>query len=309
MPVALDLFCGAGGAAVGLQRAGFDVVGIDHQPQPDYPGAFILGDVLHMPVRLSDFDFVWASPPCQAYSISTVYRREKEGREYPDLIPATRQLLAGHPYTAIENTVGAPLRPDLFLTLPMFGNNTHPHKRIFELSYFAWQPFPLRLGVGMSIVDPTGHSSGSQKALSVVELTRHNTRAEKRGREVVSATGERRMTAGCYYRRREMPMFSKVHIQVIAERFPEFYRKHFPGLVCAAGHGWADAGEGIGQRRKELGMVGTTTLPELRAALDCPHIVTGSHQKVRAALNNAIPPAFSEYIGNAALAAMARSRE
>ena len=67
---ALDLFCGAGGATRGLQDAGFHVTGVDHQPQPRYCGdVLVQGDALAFDWRsLQEFDFIWASPPCQAHT-------------------------------------------------------------------------------------------------------------------------------------------------------------------------------------------------------------------------------------------------
>lgn len=141
---ALDLFCGAGGAARGLQQAGFEVTGIDIIEQPDYPGRFIQRDVQDLtPEYLQDYDFVWASPPCQAYSIASAFQRKRSYR-YADLIAATRKLLADHPYTCIENVDGAPLRVDLTLTLPMFANGSHRHRRRFELSFLCLSPQPPR---------------------------------------------------------------------------------------------------------------------------------------------------------------------
>ena len=63
-PLALDLFCGGGGACEGLQRAGFDVVGVDivAKHAKHYPGHFVHGDACTPPVNLSDFAMVWASP-------------------------------------------------------------------------------------------------------------------------------------------------------------------------------------------------------------------------------------------------------
>lgn len=105
---ALDLFCCAGGVSMGLHRAGFDVTGIDILPQPNYPFTFIQADALNPPVDLKDFDFIWASPPCQAYSIA---RNNGCHQDAPRLIEETRTMLeaSGKPYV-IENVPGAPLR-------------------------------------------------------------------------------------------------------------------------------------------------------------------------------------------------------
>lgn len=107
-PRLLDLFCGAGGAAMGYSRAGFDVVGVDIKLQLNYPFGFAQDDAL---VVLKDYadgfrpfghlDAIHASPPCQAY---TSLRSLHKTREYADLIAPTRELLqaTGLPYV-IEN--------------------------------------------------------------------------------------------------------------------------------------------------------------------------------------------------------------
>jgi DNA (cytosine-5)-methyltransferase 1 len=137
---ALDLFCGAGGASMGLHRAGFDVVGVDIAPMPEYPFEFVRGDATRPPVRLDAFDFIWASPPCQAYT-PAAHRYRIAGKEYPDLVAETRTLLAeaGVPYI-IENVPQAPLRSPVALTGPMFGLKVI-RRRHFEIGRFhAEQP-------------------------------------------------------------------------------------------------------------------------------------------------------------------------
>jgi DNA (cytosine-5)-methyltransferase 1 len=140
-PRLLDLFCGAGGAAVGYSRAGFEVVGVDIEPQPNYPFEFIRGDALapfvqHLIDRSFDtFDAIHASPPCQAYAGLAA----KDGR-HPDLIPPVRDLLrnTGLPWV-IENIVGAPLLQPVQLCGSMFGLHVRRH-RLFETTFSVMTP-------------------------------------------------------------------------------------------------------------------------------------------------------------------------
>jgi len=132
----LDLFCGAGGASDGYVRAGWDVLGVDKEPQPNYPYPFVQADALE---ALRDYDFVTefdaihASPPCQSFS---AYRRKGHGvgAGYPDLIPWTRRglIAAGLPWV-IENIPRAPLRDPVTLCGSMFGLDVRRH-RLFESS-------------------------------------------------------------------------------------------------------------------------------------------------------------------------------
>ncbi len=131
-PRLLDLFCGAGGAAMGYHRAGFDVVGVDHNPQPRYPFEFHQADAMSFP--LDGFDAIHASPPCQAYSAGTANLRAA-GKTYPDLLAATRERLAAQaaPWV-IENVPGAPMRCDVMLCGSMFRLPGLIRHRWFELS-------------------------------------------------------------------------------------------------------------------------------------------------------------------------------
>ena len=141
MPRALDLFCGAGGASMGLHRAGFDVVGLDHRPQPRYPFRFVQGDALAPPFDLRRFDLIWASPPCQVWSLAKYIHRGTAAR---DLIGATRALLAETgAETIIENVPYAPIRADFILTGCDFGLRVI-RRRHFETSFFDLHPEPWK---------------------------------------------------------------------------------------------------------------------------------------------------------------------
>ncbi len=145
----LDTFCYAGGCAYGYAQAGFKVTGVDLNPQPNIaPGVkFIKGDAFdYIEKNAHKYDIISASPHCQRYSVSTSNMR-KQGKEYPDQIPALRELLkaTGKPYI-IENVFTAPLRKDLILDGRMFGLRVI-RKRIFEVSDCLQDVFLLKPAV------------------------------------------------------------------------------------------------------------------------------------------------------------------
>jgi DNA (cytosine-5)-methyltransferase 1 len=147
-PKALDLFCKAGGATKGLQRAGFHVTGVDIEPQPRYCGdEFICADALTF--DLSGFDFIWASPPCQIYT-GMLNHGLTDRSKHPDLIDDTRRLLisAGVPYI-IENVQGSPLLNPVMLCGEMFGLRVTRH-RFFESNITFFSPVhPKHKGTGI----------------------------------------------------------------------------------------------------------------------------------------------------------------
>jgi DNA (cytosine-5)-methyltransferase 1 len=227
-PLALDLFCCAGGASMGLHRAGFDVVGVDIRPQPRYPFEFHQADALTFP--LDGFDFIWASPPCQAH---TAMKTMHNAKDHEDLIPPTRARLvaSGIPW-AMENVMGAPLVNPIMLCGTMFGLGVGDAElrrhRLFETS------------------DP----------ILLVPQCHHGTRA----------------TIGVY----------GGHIRNRKRR-----------TIGVYGEGCRDS------RRKSDRGVADFSIEDGKIAMGIDWMTT-------AELSQAIPPAYSEFIGHAALRALER---
>ena len=119
MPTLIDLCCRAGGAAMGYHRAGFDVVGVDINPQPRYPFKFIQADAFN--IDLSKYDAIHASPHCQGY---TALRHAPGAKGKPQQIEQFRDMLraSGKPYI-IENVEEArwAMQDPVMLCGSMFG--------------------------------------------------------------------------------------------------------------------------------------------------------------------------------------------
>ena len=117
---------------MGYHRAGFEVVGVDIDPQPRYPFEFIQADALTLDKDfLASFDAIHASPPCQSYS--DLAKRNGNGHMWPRLVEPTRELLQslGVPYI-IENVEGAPLLDPVVLCGTMFPGLRVLRHRLFE---------------------------------------------------------------------------------------------------------------------------------------------------------------------------------
>lgn len=179
-PLLLDLFCGAGGAAMGYHRAGFEVVGIDIKHQPRYPFAFRRGDAMQPSDWLEALNGRWpdaihASPPCQAYTKAWRIR----ANDHVDLIERTRQLLVASDVPwVIENVPGSPLLDPVTLCGLMFGLGVD-RDRGFESSVHLPQPdhpkHPRKTKMGRppqpgTIMQVVGNFSGVSQAREAMDI-------------------------------------------------------------------------------------------------------------------------------------------
>lgn len=161
-PRILDLFSGAGGSAVGYHRAGFDVVGVDINPQPNYPFEFVQADALSILRGMRDyptfsgemwrpgyFAAIHASPPCTDHT--ELWSAHREGGT-GWMLAATLDLIQeiGLPYV-VENVPGAPMPGAFTLCGRSLGLGALRRHRRFVSSHFmlvppcgcAGQPTPI----------------------------------------------------------------------------------------------------------------------------------------------------------------------
>ena len=172
-PIALDICCRKGGATVGLQRAGFYVIGYDIEPQPGYPGDELVqadglvllrelanGDHLNGYIWSDSLDrwfrpaLLWQSWPCQEGNTQTQGTNKSRGwgKDHEQFIPRARELSdkIGIPYVIEQPSSSKKdlIRKDLTLCMDMFKGNLEPpwvqKHRSFELA--RWPAYPSTLG-------------------------------------------------------------------------------------------------------------------------------------------------------------------
>ena len=118
---------------MGYHQAGFNVTGVDINPQKHYPFDFHQADAIEFIQQFgSQFDAIHASPPCQVHSKT----KHLANKNHPDLIEQTREILIqlGLPYV-IENVPGAPLINPQRLEGQMFPQLRTHRPRIFETNW------------------------------------------------------------------------------------------------------------------------------------------------------------------------------
>ena len=159
----LDLFCGAGGAAMGYHRAGFEVVGVDIKPQPHYPFEFHQADAMTYP--MDGFDVVHASPPCQAYSRMTGRIHHNQGSHADLLHPTLSRLKEWGGRWVVENVDGAPFPWAFALCGWGFGLPLHRHRyfMLHEWRLMQYPGCPGRTPEGVSI-NPYRRQNGHSMA-------------------------------------------------------------------------------------------------------------------------------------------------
>ena len=175
----LDLFCGAGGAAMGYHQGGVtEIVGVDRCPQPHYPFDFVQGDAVeYLGDCGRDFDAIHASPPCQAYS-PLRWLPQNRNNVYPDTLPPIRALLQEMDVLwVIENVMGSRkvLEENQFLCGYQFGRPFARH-RLFKTSFDWLSPGHPKHPNG-NYSDPDASRKGMSRwaAGSGVALTGHLT--------------------------------------------------------------------------------------------------------------------------------------
>ena len=177
-----DFFAGTGSSTRAFEEAGDTVVSFDNDARFDVTEtvdvSFLSADELV--AKYGRPDFVWASPPCTAFSVASIGRhwvssrvpRTDQARAAMDLVAVTRRLVEGlEPRFGfvIENPRGMLRKLDVLADLPRFtvtycqyGDDRMKPTDLWS-TVEGWLPRPpCRNGGGCHVSAPRGSRTGTQ---------------------------------------------------------------------------------------------------------------------------------------------------
>lgn len=317
-PLALDLFCCSGGSTTGLERAGFDVIGVDHKPSQHWTGSGELhqadlstADAVANVIRAFRPDFVSSSPPCQFASTATPSAARAK---HPNLIPSTREgiLRSGVPGW-IENVEAA--RPHfrgwwVLLCGSMFPETYHLQRhRLFEtIGWKLPQPHHNKL---LCKRGSDGHApcalcedlAPSVRRMAVAVAgngppdAAQTARYKRERRDIVTVVGEGNCAPGFGGNKEKRAAWRRG-------------RNGVREVISVAGDGSGNGGRG--PRRKTLTLAGNQgegpgqLCGQNRAGVECIRWRTAlgwlDGPRDRYSLRECVPPVYAEALGQAFLA-------
>jgi DNA (cytosine-5)-methyltransferase 1 len=159
---------------MGYHRAGFEVVGVDIEPQRRYPFEFIQADALdYIREHGHEFDAIHASPPCQRFcSLNKMHN----AKEHPDLVAPCRSVLIGTGRLyVIENVPRSPLINPVTLCGTMFGLGTADAElwrhRLFESNVLLAAPECSHREKGRVIGVYGGHGRDRRRTVNTQDFS------------------------------------------------------------------------------------------------------------------------------------------
>jgi DNA (cytosine-5)-methyltransferase 1 len=140
--VLADLYSCAGGAGKGYEDEGFEVIGYDHVPRPNYPMKFVQADAIETLKRILageiKVDAIHASPPCQKRCTLTKGTNKHLESSYDDFYDETKELMEA---TGLPGVIENPsARKDMVLCGEMFGLGVIRHRNIELVNWSAPAP-------------------------------------------------------------------------------------------------------------------------------------------------------------------------
>ena len=325
-PLALCLFSCAGGIDVGLERAGFDTIGVDWMPSQQPKGSpnysrndgtqhwaasgechmadLSTADAIEAVIRAFQPDLVTASPPCQKFSVATP---TKNRDDHPDLISSTREgiLRAGVPGW-IENvaTDAVPLTGFWIMLCGIMFPETYHVKRHRRFELIGWRTQQPYHDGGACLYGFPDHACGKSVCVPAdrrsVESVHEgsNARAAREKRFLATVCGDGGSNSGFGGDKAKRAEWRKRRV-----------------AVAVAGHGAPDAEQSARYKRDTVTVCGDNgsnpggvpgTSGQNRPGPECIRwreaMGWEDGPRDRYSLAQAIPPAYAEWLGTRFLA-------